>query len=92
MGRVVAAIRVNPSSDEVNLDELVEKIRYSLPSHYELVKAEKFYIAFGLYGLRIYITMPEELEGGTYELESVLCNLEGVSSVDVEYVTRLFAE
>jgi len=92
MGRVVAAIRVNPSSDEVNLDELVDRIRSSLPSHYELVKAEKFYIAFGLYGLRVYITMPEELEGGTYELENVLTNLEGVSSVDVEYITRLFAE
>jgi elongation factor 1-beta len=56
------------------------------------MKAEKFYIAFGLYGLRLYITMPEEYEGGTYELENLLSSIDGISSVDVEYVTRLFTE
>ncbi|MEM2763777.1 MAG: elongation factor 1-beta, partial [Sulfolobales archaeon] len=71
MGRVVVAVRVNPESDEVDIDRLVGKIRQVLPSQYELVKAEKFYIAFGLYGLRVYLAMPEEYEGGTYELENI---------------------
>jgi len=92
VGKVVLVVRVNPQSDEVNLDELVGKVKQALPPQYEVMKAEKFYIAFGLYGLRLYITMPEEYEGGTYELENLLSNIDGISSVDVEYVTRLFTE
>lgn len=92
MGRVVVAIRVNPQSDEVNLEELTAEIKQSLAPQYEFLKAEKFYIAFGLYGLRVYIAMPEEYEGGTYELENTLSKLKGVASIDVEYVTRIFTE
>ncbi|MCS7098911.1 MAG: elongation factor 1-beta [Sulfolobales archaeon] len=92
MGRVVVAVRVNPLSDEVDLEELTTRIRRSLPPQYEFLKSEKFYIAFGLYGLRVYVAMPEEYEGGTYELENVLSGVEGVASVDIEYVTRLFTE
>lgn len=92
MGKVVLVVRVNPQSDEVNLDELVDKIKHTLPSQYDVMKVEKFYIAFGLHGLRIYITMPEEYEGGTYELENLLSNVDGVGSVDVEYITRLFTD
>ncbi|MEM0351813.1 MAG: elongation factor 1-beta [Sulfolobales archaeon] len=92
MGKVVVAIRINPDSDEVNIDGLVDKIKQALPQQYELIKAEKFYIAFGLYGLRVYLAMPEEYEGGTYELENILGSIEGISSVDIEYVTRMFTE
>ena len=92
MGRVVVAVRVNPQGDDVNLDGLVDRIRQALPSQYSLLKTERYYIAFGLYGLRLYVSMPEEYEGGTSELEDILSGIEGVSSVDVEYVTRLFTE
>lgn len=92
MGKVVLVVRINPQSDEVNLDELASKIKQTLPSQYEVMKIEKFYIAFGLHGLRLYITMPEEYEGGTYELENLLGNVDGVGSVDVEYITRLFTD
>ncbi len=88
MGRVVLAVRVNPEGSEVDLDELLERIKASLPPHYEILRSERFYIAFGLYGLRLYLAMPEDYEGGTYELENILSSVEGVSSVDVEYVTR----
>lgn len=92
MGRVVVAVRINPQSDEVNLSELTDRVKQALPPQYELIKTEKFYIAFGLHGLRVYLSMPEEYEGGTYELENILSGVEGVSSVDVEYVTRMFTE
>ncbi len=89
MSKVILAVRVNPEGSEVDLDELLARIRESLPPHYELLKSERFYIAFGLYGLRLYIAMPEDYEGGTYELENVLGGVKGVSSIDVEYVTRM---
>ncbi len=88
MGKVLVAIKVNPADDKVNLDELVAKIKEGLKSQYEIVKHEKIYVAFGLYALRLYVLMPEELEGGTEELENYLKSFEGVSSVDVELVTR----
>ncbi len=88
MAKVLAAIKVNPADENVDLDKLVEKIRDTLPNEYEVVKWEKVYVAFGLYILRIYVTMPEELEGGTYRIEQLLTGLPEVSSIDIEYVTR----
>lgn len=90
MAKVVLAVRVNPEGSEVDLDELLERIKAALPPQYELLRSEKFYIAFGLYGLRIYLAMPEDYEGGTYELENILGGVRGVSSIDIEYVTRTF--
>jgi len=88
MAKVLAAIKVNPADENVDLDELVKKIKDALPKEYEVVKWEKVYVAFGLYILRIYVTMPEELEGGTYRIEQLLTGLPEVSSLDIEYVTR----
>ncbi|MEM2022000.1 MAG: elongation factor 1-beta [Zestosphaera sp.] len=88
MGKVVVSLRVNPESDEVDLDALINDIKSRLPQHYEILKHEKEYIAFGLYALRLYVAMPENFEGGTDELERSLTEMDGVSSVDVDFVTR----
>jgi len=88
MGKVIVALRVNPDSDSVNLDNLIDDIRAVLPKHYEILRYEKHYIAFGLYGLMLYIAMPEDFEGGTEELERILTSVNGISSIDIEYVTR----
>ncbi|MGC8975710.1 MAG: elongation factor 1-beta [Thermoprotei archaeon] len=88
MGKVIVSMRVNPESDEVDLDKLVSDIRSRLPSYYEILRYEKEYVAFGLYALRLYIAMPEDFEGGTDELERSLTEVEGVSSIDIDFVTR----
>jgi len=88
VAKVLAAIRVNPADEKVNLDDLAEKVKKILPEKYEVVKHERVYVAFGLYFLRLYITMPEELEGGTSGIEDILNDLPEVASVDIEYVTR----
>ncbi len=88
MGKVIVALRVNPESDSIDLENLISDIRRALPKHYEILKYEKHYIAFGLYGLMLYIAMPEDFEGGTEELERILTSVNGVSSIDIEYVTR----
>lgn len=89
MARVAVAIRVFPSSADVNLDELVERIKSSLPPQYVLVKSSEVPIAFGYRALRLVITMPEETEGGTEELESILRSVSGVDEVEVEVVHRI---
>lgn len=89
MARVVVAVRVFPSGVEIDRNELLEKIRSSLPTNYMLVGSSEIPIAFGYNALRILVTMPEETEGGTDELESVLRGVEGVDEVEVEFVHRI---
>ena len=88
MGKVIVSLRVNPESDEVDLDKLISDIKSKLPSYYEILRHDKEYVAFGLYALRLYIAMPEDFEGGTDELERSLTEVKGVSSVDIDFVTR----
>ncbi|MEM0015044.1 MAG: elongation factor 1-beta [Zestosphaera sp.] len=88
MGKVVVSLRVNPDSDEVDLDSLINGIKAKLPQYYDILRHEKEYVAFGLYALRLYIAMPEDFEGGTDELERTLTEVSGVASVDIDFVTR----
>lgn len=86
--KVLVVVRVNPESSDINLEEIYSKLKESLPKNFEIVKSEKVYIAFGIYALRLYIVMPENYEGGTEELERIIRSVKGVSSVDIELVTR----
>ena len=86
--KVLVVVRVNPESLDVNLDELISKVKEKLPKEFQLVKSEKVYVAFGLYVPRLYIVMPEMYEGGTEKIEEIIKGVPGVSSVDVELVTR----
>ncbi|MCS7107857.1 MAG: elongation factor 1-beta [Sulfolobales archaeon] len=88
MAKILAVLKVYPKDIEVDLDGVVSELRKVLPSRYELVKSEKVYVAFGLYVLRLYLLMPEDIEGGTEEVEGIIKGLNGVESVESELVTR----
>ncbi len=89
MGKLVVLIKVFPKDIDVDLDRLAENIRKKLPPHYEVTRYEKIPIAFGLSALVLSITMPENIRGGTEELENIIKNVEGVSEINVEYVSRI---
>jgi len=89
MGKLVVIIKVFPKDININLDNLVETIKKNLPPYYEIKKYEKVPIAFGLSALVLSITMPEHVKGGTEELENLIRNLDEVSEVNVEYVSRI---
>lgn len=89
LARVMAVLKVYPKDVDIDLDKVVSTIINSLPVKYSLVKSEKEYIAFGLYLLRIYVIMPEEMEGGTEELEGLIRSIDGVENVETEMVTRI---
>ena len=90
MGRVVVNLRILPEDVETPLDELAEEIEKSLPSEiYRVLKVEREPIAFGLEALRMYVSMPEDYEGGTSELEDLISGVGGVSRVEVLTVGRL---
>ena len=86
--KVLVIVRINPESTDINIDELINEVKEKLPKEFNVVKTEKVYVAFGLYVPRLYIIMPEMYEGGTEEIEEVIKGIEGVSSVDIELVTR----
>ncbi len=89
MVKVLVVAKVYPDSVERDLNELVENIKKALPEDYELANFEKQPVAFGLNLLRLFITMPEETEGGTSKLEEILKGIEGVSEVEIETVHRM---
>jgi len=89
MARVLVVLKVYPTDIDIDLEALVEKIKGSLPNDYEVKGFEYEPIAFGLKALRLYIYMPENVEGGTDYLENTVASVEGVSQVEVELVHRL---
>ena len=89
MARVVALIRVLPTEVEVKPEQLLERIASKLPQKYQIIKHAKEPIAFGLEALKIAVTMPEKIEGGTQELEDIIASVDGVGQVDVLMVTRM---
>jgi len=89
MAKVLVVVKVLPEDVETPIDELRNRITGALPEGYELKMWEEEPIAFGLKALRLAIVMPEETEGGTEQLETLLSQVPGVSQVEVEYVNRL---
>lgn len=89
MAKVLVVASVYPSSTDINLDELVEKIKEKLPENYEITRYDKVPIAFGLNALKLYILIPEESEGGTSKLEELLQGVKGVEEIEIEAVHRV---
>jgi len=89
MAKVLVVTKVYPDSVERDLNDLLEKIKESLPEGYEIANTERIPVAFGLNLLKLYITMPEETEGGTSKLEEILKNIEGISEIEIETVHRM---
>jgi len=89
MARVAVVVKVFPNSIELDLSELLERIKNALPEGFEVMDSKEEPIAFGLKALKIIITMPEETEGGTESLEKILSSVDGVEEVEVEAVHRL---
>jgi elongation factor 1-beta len=86
---IMAVVKVFPEGDEVSLDGITEQVKGKLPQGYKLVRTDKEPIAYGLNALILFITLPEQTEGGTDFLEDTLSSIQGVSHVEVVNITRL---
>lgn len=89
MARVATILRILPEDVSVSLEDLINEIRQRLPTGYSLEAWDEEPIAFGLKALRVLITMPEEIEGGTEPLEELISHIPGVSQVEVLIVHRI---
>ena len=89
-GKVVAVIRAYPKEVMEDFTELIKKLEEKLPKEkYSIMKWEHVDIAFGYRALDIYFMMPEDIEGGTEELEQIVKGLDEIDNVDVVYVSRI---
>jgi elongation factor 1-beta len=88
MGRVVMTLRIMPEDVEINLDDLLEKIKSVIPEGTDLGATETQPVAFGLKALRMNLARDESM-GGTDDIEEAIGAVEGVSQVEVERVSRM---
>ncbi len=89
MVKVAVLMRVLPEEASIKPEDLLNKIKEKLPERYHIAQYQSEPIAFGLEALRLIILMPEDVEGGTNELEELVSSVEGVSQVDVLNVARM---
>ncbi|AFK21693.1 elongation factor 1-beta [Pyrococcus sp. ST04] len=86
---LVGVIKVMPTSPDVNLDELEEKLKAVIPEKYGLAKVEREPIAFGLVALKFHILGKDE-EGYSFdEVAEKFRKVENVESAEVETVSRI---
>lgn len=88
MAKVAIIAEIMPEDPDVDLDQLVEKIRVSLPQDFELKQVEIKPVAFGLKLIRAMFVLPEK-EGSSEILENVLSQVEGVQEVNIVVSTRI---
>ncbi len=88
MGNVLVILRILPDSTEVDLDQLMEKVKAILPDKIVVREYKKEDMAFGLKSLLVGLTMPDE-EGFTEDLEEKIKNVEGVEEITIENITRI---
>ncbi len=88
MARVVVTLKVMPEDVDVDLDDLLERIKTVIPEGTDVRATEITPVAFGLKALRMNVARDESL-GGTDDIEDAISTLEGVSQVEVERVSRM---
>ena len=90
MAKVLVTLRIFPETVDYKPEDLVDLIKKKIKDkNYDVVGYGLEPIAFGLSALILNIVMPEDVEGGTEELESIISGTEGVSQVEVIRVTRV---
>jgi elongation factor 1-beta len=87
MGRVLYIVRVMPTDSDVDLEELLRKIKESLPEGVELRNHAWESMGFGIESLLLALSLPEE-EGITERVEEGIRAVDGVGEVQVEGLTR----
>lgn len=90
MGKVIAIVRLLPEDAEVDEKDLESRVKRELPADtYEVLKSQSEPLAFGISALYLWIVMPEDIAGGTDDLEKRLTAIRGVGQVDIVSVSRM---
>lgn len=88
MARVVITLRIMPEDIDVDLEDLLERVKHVIPDGTDVRATEITPVAFGLKALRMNVARDEAM-GGTDDIESAIGALAGVAQVEVEMVSRM---
>ena len=89
MAKIVATIKIMPTSPEIDLDKLENEAKKKITdfSQNQEIKSEQEPVAFGLKAIKIIFVM-EESKGSMDPLEEDIKTISGVNSVEVIDVRR----
>ncbi|UCE11595.1 MAG: elongation factor 1-beta [Candidatus Thorarchaeota archaeon] len=88
MARVVITLKIMPEDIDVDIMDLLERVKQSVPEGTDVRANEIVPVAFGLKAIRMNVAR-EEAMGGTDDIEAAISALDGVSQVEVEMVSRM---
>lgn len=88
MAKVVILMRLLPSNEDVNLDELAKKLLKNLPENIEVKDVRREPIAFGAESLLVAFSIPDE-EGYVQRLEDYLRSIDEIQEFITEFISRL---
>lgn len=84
MGDIGVLLKIMPESPETDL----EGIKKEIESRIDVEDMNEEDLAFGLKAIKV-LTLVDDGEGGTEEVEEKLKGLEGVKGIEVEDVTKI---
>jgi len=88
MARVVMTMKIMPDGVEIDLDDLLERIKNVIPEGTDVGAVGMQPVAFGLKAIRMNLVRDESL-GGTDDIEAAISAVEDVAQVEVEMVSRM---
>lgn len=77
-----------PEDVDVDLEDLLEKIKESMPEGTDVRANEIVPVAFGLKAIRMNVARNESL-GGPDDIEAAIMAIDGVAQVEVEMLSRM---
>ncbi len=81
-------LKIMPDGIDVNMDDLLERVKSAIPEGTDVGANEVIPVAFGLKALRMNVVREESM-GGTDDIEAAITALDGVAQVEVEMVSRM---
>lgn len=88
MGEVAARIKIMPSGTDIDLNQLKDALKKTIPQGARLHSFAEEPVAFGLKAL-IVVVKVGDIEGGTEKVEEAFNKVKGVESVSVEELGRM---
>jgi elongation factor 1-beta len=88
MANVMVSMKIFPEDVTIDLNQLKEQIKKSLPQDVSVRKFGEEPIAFGLVAIIAHILVPEDKEGELEKVENAIRSIKGVSNIETFMMQR----